>query len=109
MSVKKIKVGDTSMWVEIDDTLCPESNSREVSYDGTEEVSALSDKMDEVFEVLTSTIQNVAKEIETALQENKPDEFEIELNFGFGGKAGIPCLVSSKANAAIKFKAKWKK
>lgn len=109
MSVEEIKVGGKSMWVQVDDSLAVEINPSSNPYDSDEDVTALSEKFDDVFGILTSTVRNVALEIEAALAQNKPDEFEIELNFGFGGKAAIPCLVSSKADAAIKFKAKWKK
>ena len=55
-------------------------------------------------------IRQVCGEIIEAFSDNRPDEFEVELKFGFGGEVRpIPFLASAKSDAAISVKATWKK
>jgi len=54
-------------------------------------------------------LKSIVSTIEKSFQENKPDEFSVEMNFGFSAKGGVPLLVSAKSNATIKIKATWKK
>lgn len=60
--------------------------------------------------LLQETIANTAQSVYDSLQEMQPDEWSVELNIGFKGKATIiPILVSGEGNGSLKVTAKWKK
>lgn len=75
---------------------------------GYEDTSA-ADKLAKAGEQVRITISALATTVHAALDAVKPDEWAIEINLGFKGKAGIPFLSEGEANGAIKVTAKWKR
>jgi len=59
--------------------------------------------------MLKDTISVVALQVKEAFIEHKPDEWAVEFNIGFKGKAGIPFVASGEASSALKITAKWHK
>lgn len=60
-------------------------------------------------DLLKENLKSIATTVESAFIENRPDEFSLEVNFGFAGEGAIPFIASAKSNAGIKVKATWKK
>ena len=52
---------------------------------------------------------NMAKTVNDGLQTLKPDEWSVELHYGFKGKAAIPVILSGENQGGIKVTATWKK
>lgn len=60
--------------------------------------------------LLKETISNTAESVYDSLKDLNPDEWSVEINVGFKGKATIiPILVSGEGNGSIKVTATWKK
>jgi len=76
--------------------------------DGAEVVGVMDDMRDSMTE-LKESIANIATSIRDGFSKNRPDEFSVEIGFGFAGKGAIPFIVSAESNASIKIKATWKK
>lgn len=81
-------------------------------------ISDLSDDIEEIgftddikisMELLKDDLKNITKTVEDSFKENQPDEFSVEVNFGFAGEFAIPYITSAKSNGGIKIKATWKK
>ncbi len=52
----------------------------------------------------------MAQTVQEGLREYQPDEWTLEINMGFKGKASpIPVILSGEAQGGIKVTAKWKK
>ncbi|MGD0961923.1 MAG: CU044_2847 family protein, partial [Methylomonas sp.] len=67
------------------------------------------DDIVEVGEKVHGTIKALAKTVQAALAEANPNEWSLEINLGFKGKAGIPFITEGEANGAVKVVAKWSK
>ncbi len=76
--------------------------------EGAEAVGVLDDMVDSL-EALKESVANITTSIKEGFKENTPDEFTIEIGFGFAGKGAIPFIVSAESDASIKIKATWKK
>jgi hypothetical protein len=76
--------------------------------EGAEPIGVIDDiKMS--MELLKDDLKTIASTVKDSFNENQPDEFSVEVNFGFAGKGAIPFIVSAKSNASIKVKATWKR
>ena len=76
---------------------------------GAQEVSA-ADKIKDSMQVLKDTLGIIADTVNSGIEKSKPNEWTIEVNFGFKGKTSpIPVLVSGESNVGIKLTATWKK
>jgi hypothetical protein len=73
------------------------------------ERGAIVDKVRDVGEDLRTLLGAVTRPVRDALASSQPEEWSVELNLGFKGEAGIPCLTKGEANGSIKITAKWKK
>jgi len=60
-------------------------------------------------ELLKDDLSSIATTVKESFKKNQPDEFSVELSFGFAGKFAIPYITSAQSNGAIKVKATWKK
>ena len=60
-------------------------------------------------ELLKDDLKNIANIVKESFEKNQPDEFSVEVNFGFAGELAIPYITSAKSNGGIKVKATWKK
>jgi len=75
---------------------------------GAEPTGPVDDAIDSLKE-LRGSIAGLADAVYDSLAENPPDEWSLELSFGFKGKAAIPVLLSGEANSGLKLTAKWKR
>lgn len=66
-------------------------------------------KMDDAALAIRSSLDAVSSVVAESFEAVKPDEWTVELCFGFKGEAGIPVLVKGEASGAIKVSATWKK
>lgn len=73
------------------------------------EPTSVASKIADVGDSLRSTIKAVVGPVQSALKDLPPDEWTMELNIGFKGEAGVPCITKGEANASVKLTAKWKK
>lgn len=73
------------------------------------EPTSVADKLVNVGDSLRAAIKAVTGPVQSALKDLPPDEWTMELNIGFKGEAGVPCITKGEANASIKLTAKWKK
>lgn len=76
--------------------------------EGAEPIGVIDD-MKMSIELLKDNLKTISTSVKESFKENQPDEFSVEVNFGFAGKGAIPFIVSAKSNASIKVKATWKK
>ena len=60
-------------------------------------------------ELLKYDLSNIANTVKDSFKENQPDEFSVEVSFGFAGEFAIPYITSAKTDGGIKVKATWKK
>jgi len=98
--------------VEVIDVQLPDDFNKQSSIsdlpEGADAIGVIDD-MRISLELLKDDLKNISNSVKDAFKENQPDEFSVEVNFGFAGKSAIPFIVSAKANGAIKVKATWKK
>ncbi len=94
--IKEIQLSDgSSIFVEMEEADLPE---------GVKETSGKADAM----ELLEDTLCVVAETVRDGIREAEPDEWTLELNIGFKGKANpVPVILSGESKAAIKVTAKW--
>lgn len=59
--------------------------------------------------LLQESILNMATTANDSLKKLAPDEWSIELHYGFKGKAAIPVILSGENQGGIKVTAKWVK
>lgn len=76
--------------------------------DGFEQISAKEDLID-AGEKVRSTISALAATVQQALIQADPNEWSLEVNIGFEGKAGIPFVTEGGVNGAVKVTASWKR
>jgi len=107
-----------SMLVEVLDVELPDDiknrlNSNELTLSDLPEGSEPIGMMDDMkmgMELLKDDLKSVVTSVYNAFENNKPDEFSVELNFGFAGKGSVvPFLLSGESKGGIKVKATWKK
>ena len=117
MKIDVIKLKDgQNMLVEVLDIELPDDIKNRFIKKST--ISTLADDIEEIgfiddikisMELLKDDLQSIAKTIQDSFKENQPDEFSVEVNFGFAGELAIPYITSAKSNGGIKVKATWKK
>ena len=106
-----------SMLVEVLDVELPKEIKNKMSFESTfsdlpegAEPIGVMDDMKIGMELLKDDLKNIVATVKDAFIENQPNEFSVEMNFGFVGKGSvIPLLVSTEAKGGIKIKATWKK
>jgi len=76
--------------------------------EGAEPIGMMDD-MKMGMELLRDDLKNIANSVKDAFIDNQPNEFSVEVNFGFAGKGAIPLIVSGETKGSIKVKATWKK
>ena len=103
-----VEVLDMELPSDIKNKMNLESNFSDLP-EGAEPIGIMDD-MKMGMELLKNDLKNIATTVKDAFAENQPDEFSVEMNFGFVGKGSvIPLLVSTEAKGGIKIKATWKK
>jgi len=108
MAVKKMIMGDATVWVEIDDSLIVPDDGQDDFGGGFEE--EVSNPIEDGFAKVKESIRGITGQVQEAFKENAPDQFEVEFSFAFGLDTKIiPVLVTNKTTAALKVKAQWKK
>ncbi len=76
---------------------------------GAEEIG-FSDKVQDITDLLRQNLSGIFETVAESVKEKQPDEWGVEVNIGFKGKANpVPVILSGEANAAIKVHAKWTK
>ena len=115
MAVQEIKISDTeSIWVEVEEEeikALPKKKSISTHDlpDGAETIGITEDIVDAIA-LMKNNISSMAKTVYESLKDNQPEEWGIEMNIGFKGKANIiPVILSGETNGGIKVTAKWKK
>lgn len=118
--VKAIKTGDNQyIYVEVDaeldDSKLPKSKSgvekgwQPPLPDGASPCGPVDDAID-ALKSLQQSIKTLAETMHESFQTHQPEEWSLELNIGFKGKANpIPVILSGEASGAIKVTATWKK
>lgn len=76
--------------------------------DGFEKTSTEEELID-AGEKVRSTISALAATVQQALTKADPNEWSLEVNIGFEGKAGIPFVTEGGVNGAVKVTANWKR
>jgi hypothetical protein len=102
-----VEVLDIELPKDIKDRLRKESGLSDLP-EGAKPVGVIDD-MKMSIDLLKDDLKNITNSVKDAFKENRPDEFSVEVNFGFAGEGAIPFIVSAKSNASIKVKATWKK
>ncbi|MCJ7600217.1 MAG: hypothetical protein MUO63_01800 [Desulfobulbaceae bacterium] len=105
--------GGGSLFVETEDVEIPAAPALAATGrrlpEGAEEVGA-KEMVKDAVQLLHDTLKPVAEAIHEAFVKAQPEEWGMELNIGFKGKANpIPVIVSGEASVAIKIRASWKK
>lgn len=103
--IEALKFGDQTIYVEVAEVVQPMEAK---STDGFQKTTAAS-QLISAGEQVRNTITALAAVVHEALSKAKPDEWTLEINIGFNGKAGIPFVVEGGANGVVKVSAKWKK
>lgn len=104
--IEALKFGDQKIYVEVAEIEQQPIEAK--STDGFEKTTA-ADQLISAGEQVRNTITALATVVHDALSKARPDEWTLEINIGFNGKAGIPFVVEGGANGAVKVSAKWKK
>ncbi|MFM2057419.1 MAG: hypothetical protein RLY71_1804 [Pseudomonadota bacterium] len=111
MGTRLITIDGVQVYVEVEDIDVP-APPRHLDPTGVRrnlEATGVADRLGDVADQLKTIIRSVTGPVQAALQELPPDEWSVELNIGFKGEAGIPCITKGEANASVKVTAKWKK
>lgn len=104
-TIQPIKLGDQTIYVEVSEV---EEQGRAMGGpDDIEYVDAL-EKVKEAGDRVRETIEAWCMTVQSAVDRANPDEWSLEINLGFKGKAGIPFITEGEANGAVKVTAKWK-
>lgn len=105
-TIQALKFGDQTVYVEVSDV--DQQGGKPEDEDRFEDVSALDD-VKEAGSKVHGTIKALSATVQSALDSAQPDEWSLEINLGFKGKAGIPFITEGEANGAVKVIAKWKR
>jgi len=113
MQVNTIKLENgQNMLVEVVDVTLP-TNMQQENNDTQMPVGAhpvgVGKELKASISLLKENLKSIANTVYDSFEENQPDEFSVEVNFGFAGEGAIPFIASAEANAGIKVKATWKK
>ena len=114
-TTKLITIDGVQVYVEVEEldlpvpTAAPAPATRGLNPRRNVEPTGVAEKIGDVGNQLRAAIKSITGPMHAALQELPPDEWTIELNIGFKGEAGIPCITKGEANASVKVTAKWKK
>lgn len=104
-AIEALKFGDQTVYVEVSEVEQqggpPDDENR------FEDVNAL-DQVKEAGSKVHGTIKALSETVQSALDSAQPEEWSLEINLGFKGKAGIPFITEGEANGAVKVIAKWK-
>ena len=77
--------------------------------EGAEPTSTV-EQLKDTMELVKNTLKSIANIVHEGMQLTKPDQWALEINIGFKGKANpIPVILSGESSAAIKVTAKWSK
>ena len=97
--------------IELSDKIKKRLNNESMIVDLPEGAEAIGviDDMKMSINLLKDDLKNITSSVKDAFKENQPDEFSVEINFGFAGKGAIPFIVSGETKGSIKVKATWKK
>ena len=112
-TIAPLQFGDDTVYIEVADVESLDGTGGKESQKagvlkGFEKTSAV-DEIQEAGEQVRSTISALASTVRQALQQAQPDEWSLEINLGFKGKAGIPFITEGEANGAVKVIAKWRR
>lgn len=114
-TTKLITIDGVQVYVEVEDLELPASTAvpapvtRGPGSRRNVEPTGVAEKISDVGDQLRAAIKSITGPMQSALKELPPDEWTIEMNIGFKGEAGIPCITKGEANASVKVTAKWKK
>jgi len=112
MATREILIDGVLLSVEVDAAdavLVPASPGLVERGGGLAERGAVADKVRDVGQEMRSLLAAVTRPVREALEATQPDSWSVELNLGFKGEAGIPCITKGEANGSIKVSASWKK
>ena len=117
MQVNTIKLENgQSMLVEVVDVKVPNDikQKNQISTNiqvpvGAHHIGSVDKEIKASMTLLKDNLKSIANTVQDSFKENQPDEFSVEVNFGFAGEGAIPFIASAQANAGIKVKATWKK
>ena len=104
--IQALKFGDQTIYVEVSEV--DQQGGKPEDADRFEDVDALN-KVKEAGSKVHDTIKALSTTVRSALDSAEPDEWSLEINLGFKGKAGIPFITEGEANGAVKVIAKWKR
>lgn len=119
--IKAIRLGTGILYVEMDEVetdpvefTVPQNPEAETSdYQDTPEGAkrvGFQKNIQESVASLRSSIQALASDVAEAFEKAAPDEWSLEFNIGFKGKATpIPVLLGGEAESALKITATWRK
>lgn len=109
MSSRAVIIDGVTLFVEVDDENLPAVPGGPGANTGLVERGAVADRVRDIGADLRGIIASVTKPVREALEQAQPEEWSVELNLGFKGEAGIPCLTKGEANGSVKITAKWKR
>lgn len=109
MSSRAVIIDGVTLWVEVDDEVLPAAPGAPGGRPGLVERGAVADRVRDIGGDLRGLLGSITKPVREALEQAQPEEWSIELNLGFKGEAGIPCLTKGEANGSVKITAKWKR
>ena len=111
MATREILIDGVLLSVEVDaaDVVLVPASAGLVERGGLAERGAVADKVRDVGQEMRSLLSAVTRPVREALEATQPDSWSVELNLGFKGEAGIPCITKGEANGSIKVSASWKK
>ena len=101
-TIQPLQFGGETIYIEVSDV----NQERKPQGDEFEKVSAI-DKVTDAGEQVHSTLKALSGTVLSALSDSKPNEWSMEINLGFKGKAGIPFVTEGEATGAVKVTAKW--
>jgi hypothetical protein len=119
MQTRAIVLNGTRVLVEVDDldstvvqTLAESQPSHKGGHErGVDVTRTRADAADKLLDAgaqLRSTLAAVVESVEGALRGMSPAEWALEVQLGFKGEAGVPCLVKGEVNGSLKVTVKWK-
>ena len=100
MALKEINVGGTMLLVEVTEIEAPVK--------GRFEDTALDERKD-LADRISNLVGALTHPVKAAIEATGAEEWELEVNFGFSGEAGLPFITKAETNASVKVTAKWKK